>query len=256
MTTLKQRFAARDNLVGCFMTMPSPALVEVAGFAGFDFVVLDAEHGVAGVETLEHLMRAAASASVPALVRTVGDSPGEVLRVLDAGASGLLVPHVVNGEQASRITRGAYYPPLGVRGFSGATRAGRHGFLPMLEHVRRANDEVVVIAQVEDVEALDHVAGIAETPGVDGIFLGPGDLSMSLGHPGELSHPDVLAAARNVAEACRAAGISAATFARDAAEVRSTRDNGFPVSIMSSVTVISSAFRSLTASVRALEEGA
>ena len=252
MTTLKQRVAAGEHLVGCFITMPSPALVEVVGFAGFDFVVLDAEHGVSGVETLEHLMRAASAASIPALVRTVSDQAGEMLRVLDAGASGLLVPHVVNGDQAARIAKSAYYPPLGNRGFSGATRAGRHGFVPILEHVRRANDEVVVVAQVEDAEALDQASHIASTPGIDAIFLGPGDLSMSLGRPGELTHPDVVAAARNVAEACRAAGIAAATFARDADEVRSTRENGFAISIMSSVTVISSAFRQLSASVRAI----
>jgi 4-hydroxy-2-oxoheptanedioate aldolase len=252
MITLKKRIRSRENLLGCFMTMPSPALVEVAGYAGFDFVVLDTEHGVSGTETLEHMMRAAAACGMPALVRTVGDSAGETLRALDAGAAGVLIPHVVSGEQATRIAKGIYYPPLGIRGFSGATRAGHHGFIPMLEHVRRANDEAVIIAQVEDAEALPDAAAIAAAEGLDGIFVGPGDLSISLGYPGELNHPEVLNAGRQVAEHCRAAGIGAATFARDADEVSVTRANGFSISIMSSVTLISSAFRSAAAAVRSL----
>ena len=250
--SLKQRLRGRDNVLGCFMTMPSPALIEVAGYAGFDFLVLDTEHGVAGVETLEHLLRAASAVGVPAIVRTVGSTPGEILRALDAGAGGILVPHVVTAAQTRDIVAAAFYPPIGRRGFSASTRAGHHGFLSAREHIERTNSDIVVMVQIEDAEALADVDGIVATPHLDGVFLGPADMAMSLGHPGELSHPEVLAAGRRVADACRAAGIAASTFARDTAEVASVRANGFSAGILSSVTLITTAFGPAVRAVRAL----
>jgi 4-hydroxy-2-oxoheptanedioate aldolase len=191
---LAARLGAKETLCGLLVKMPSPATVELAGHCGFDFVVLDTEHGAADTGDLEHHVRAADSVGVPLLVRIGSSEPVETLRALDAGATGIVVPHVNSAAEARDVVRAAHYPPMGTRGFAVSTRAGHHGRRTVAEHARVALEETVVVVQVEDAKALGHVAEIASVERVDAIFLGPNDLSVSLGRPGELSHPEVAAA--------------------------------------------------------------
>jgi 4-hydroxy-2-oxoheptanedioate aldolase len=194
------------TVYGLLTKMPGPAIVELGGHAGFDLVVIDTEHGAAGSEDLEHHLRAADSAGVEAIVRVGAPEPIETLRALDAGASGVIVPHVNDAAAAEAAVRAAHYPPVGERGLAVSTRAGHHGLSPVDEYVERALEDTLVVVQVEHAEALDNVHEIASSKRVDAVFLGPSDLSISLGHPGDTTHPDVAAAIDRVVEGVVGAG--------------------------------------------------
>lgn len=198
---LAARLGAGETLYGLLVKMPAPATVELGGHCGFDFVLLDTEHGAADGMVLENHLRAADSAGVASLVRVGTHEPIEALRALDAGAVGIVAPHVNDAAEAHAVVRAAHYPPRGVRGFAVSTRAGRHGRTGVAEHARTALDETLVVVQVEDAAALDHVSEIASVDHVNAVFMGPNDLSVSLGHPGDLSHPTVAAAVDRVVEA-------------------------------------------------------
>jgi 4-hydroxy-2-oxoheptanedioate aldolase len=192
------RVRAGKTLYGLLVKMPAPAIVELGGYIGFDFVVLDTEHGVSDSSVLEHHVRAADGAGVASLVRVGSSEPIETLRALDAGATGIVFPHIHDAVDAQAAVRTAHYPPVGKRGFAVSTRAGRHGQNGVAEHARLALENTVVVVQVEDAAALEHVTDIASLERVDAIFLGPNDLSLSLGHPGNLNHPEVMAAVDKV----------------------------------------------------------
>jgi 4-hydroxy-2-oxoheptanedioate aldolase len=236
---LKSRIRNGDQLYGIFVMVPSPAVVEMAGYAGLDYVVLDTEHGAAGGETLENMLRAADAAGIAALVRVSSPAPGEILRALDAGACGILVPHVVTPENAAAVASAAHYPPLGLRGIATTTRAGRHGLTTIAEHLVLAREETVVLTQIEDAAALPNVKAIASTPGIDGIFIGPADLSISMGQPGNPSHPDVAAAIAGAARDAKAAGAALAMFARSESDARELAVQGFTVVCLSTTSIFS-----------------
>jgi 4-hydroxy-2-oxoheptanedioate aldolase len=194
MTSLADRIRAREPLLGLLVKMPAPSIVETAGHVGFDFVILDTEHGEPA--ELTHHLRAAGSAGVECIVR-VGDRRDlGILQALDAGAAGVVVPHVRTGAQARDVVLAAHYPPAGRRGLSGTVRAGQHGVLSIADHVARARQTTVVLAQIEDHDAdADEIAAVQR---LSGVFLGRMDLSASLGVPGQLRHPDVVAAVDRV----------------------------------------------------------
>lgn len=181
-----------ETVYGLLTKMPSPAIVELGGYVGFDFVVIDTEHGAAGSDVLEHHLRAADAAGIEAVVRVGGPEPIETLRALDAGASGVIVPHVNDAAAARTAVRAAHYPPVGERGLAVSTRAGRQGLSSVKDHIGRALKNTMVIVQVEHAEALEHLSEIASLDHIGAIFLGPSDLSLSLGHPGEMNHPSVV----------------------------------------------------------------
>ncbi|HYM48715.1 MAG TPA: aldolase/citrate lyase family protein [Burkholderiaceae bacterium] len=178
-------------LVGMFMGITSPALVEMCGYAGFDFVVLDNEHGPASIETTEHLIRAAKCANVIPVVRTLEP---DILRVLDIGASAIQVPQVNTAEQARRIVAAAKYPPVGARGAAFSPRAAGYGFFGGAPHAKASNEGTSVILMMETREALGNLDEILAVPGVDALFIGPNDLSFSMGHAGNQKHPEVVTA--------------------------------------------------------------
>jgi 4-hydroxy-2-oxoheptanedioate aldolase len=189
--SLAARLRRHDQVFGLIVKMPNPAALEVAGHLGFDFAVIDTEHGPGDTSELEHHIRAADSAGLDVIVRVGTSQPLDILRALDAGAKGVIVPHVNTRAEAEAAVAAAHYPPLGTRGLAASTRAGRHSTGTLADHLRRARSETVVIVQVEDVSAVENAAAIAATPNLDAVWLGPGDLSMSLGHPGEMDHPEV-----------------------------------------------------------------
>jgi 4-hydroxy-2-oxoheptanedioate aldolase len=196
---LATRIASDDTVYGLIVKMPSPAIVELAGYAGFDFVVIDTEHGTADNSELEHHLRAADSAGISVLVRIGSNDPLPILRVLDAGAAGVIVPHVSSANDAQAAARAAHYPPAGTRGLAVSTRAGRHGTAQLQQHLAEAAAKTIVVAQAEDKDAVKHSAEIAATAGVNAVWIGPSDLSLSLGLPGQLDHPEVLTAIDQIA---------------------------------------------------------
>jgi 4-hydroxy-2-oxoheptanedioate aldolase len=203
---LAARVRAGGSVQGLIVKMPAPSVVEMAAYAGFDFVLVDTEHGVSDGVELEHHLRAADAAGIPAIVRVGAPTAAEILRALDGGATGIVVPHVADADAAAEAVRHAHYPPVGTRGLAVSTRAGRQGAAGLREHLARADRTTLVLVQVEDAEAVTRIDAIVDVPRVDGVFLGPTDLSLSLGHPGELDHPAVAAAIDRVARTVLARG--------------------------------------------------
>jgi 4-hydroxy-2-oxoheptanedioate aldolase len=248
---IKRAFADGRHALGLFVMIPAPAIVEMAGHAGFDFVILDTEHGAAPPDVVEHLLRAAETAGTTAIVRVTQNDRGLILRALDAGAQGILVPHVVTAADAQAAVAAAKYPPEGVRGLATTARAGRHGFATVAQHIERSNRETLVALQIEDAAAIPQVETIAAVPGVDVLFIGPTDLSVSMGHPGQADHPAVQEAVATVCKAARSANREIGYFVRDVQAAHAKIASGMRFVTFSSTTVIAGALRSLVEGMQA-----
>jgi 4-hydroxy-2-oxoheptanedioate aldolase len=243
---LADRIRARELLIGLVVKMPCPAVIEAAGHAGFDLVVIDTEHGVGDTGDLEHHLRAAESVRVAALVRVGSNEPLQILRALDAGATGVIVPHVDSPADALKAARAAHYPPEGVRGLAVSTRAGHQSLHTMAEHLERARRETVVIAQIEDRRAIEWSRGIAATPRMDAVWVGPSDLSMSLGHPGELTHPEVVGSVDAIVEGVNGADRAALCVLVDSEdEVAAWKARGATVALFAATGLFASRFSEL-----------
>lgn len=203
---LKDALRKRELTIGSWLTFSEAAPAEIMARAGFEWLVIDMEHAPLDVSQAAQLIRVIDLAGLPALCRLPSNDPVSAKQVLDAGATGVLVPMVESATEARRAVEATYYPPTGQRGV-GLARA--QGYGSGLEQYRvRMQDSLVVIAMIESQRGVDTVAAIATTPGIDGLFIGPYDLSASIGHTGELDHPDVRAAERRILEAARTAGIA------------------------------------------------
>lgn len=243
---IAERLRAREGLVGVVLKMPAPALAELAGHVGLDLIVLDTEHGPNGADLLEQHLRAADSAEIPVLVRISANDRTQILAALDAGAAGIIVPHVNTAEEAAAAVRAAHYPPLGDRGFALTTRAGRYGTRRPDFHLGDAAEHTTVIVQIEDVAAIPHVAAIAATPRLDAIWVGPSDLSLSLGRPSQFSHPDVVAAVDQIEEQIRLArNAQLCVIVRNEEDARSWRRRGAGIVLFGALDIIADRFAEL-----------
>ena len=197
----KAKLAAGEAVFGCFVRYAEPSLVEYVAMLGWDFLVFDGEHGTLQAREVEDLCRAAELRGVTPLARVTTNQPHTILRFLDPGIHGVHVPYVNSPEAAEQAVRSVKYVPRGVRGLAG-TRASDWGVSePLGAYVERANRETLVVIHVETGEAVEQIEDYVKIDGIDVLFLGPTDLSQSLGHPGNAGHPDVVAAMDRVAEA-------------------------------------------------------
>jgi len=202
--TLRQALRAGRTQIGCWLSLGSPITTEVVGVAGFDWLLLDAEHAPNDVLTLiPQLMALKDSPSAP-VVRPSWNDTVQIKRLLDAGCHNFLIPMVDSAEQARAAVAATRYPPLGVRGVSVSQRSNRYGAVP--DYFQRVNDEISVIVQIETRAAVAAAAEIAAVEGVDCLFIGPSDLAAAYGHLGQPNHPEVQAAIAEVQAAARAAG--------------------------------------------------
>ena len=174
--------AAAKPVLGAFLGLPTPTLVEVIGHSGFDFIILDGEHGCFSAQTLEECLRAAAAVNIPAIVRPANSDPQHIQTALDAGAKGVQVPSVEEPAQARLIVEASHFPPKGRRGFGSTTRAAGYGFTPRSQVVRVAGDETLVIVQVETRKGVENLSDILAVDGVDMVFLGTSDMSLDYGY--------------------------------------------------------------------------
>lgn len=202
---LKDRLRTTPPLFGFFVGIPSPAVVEMIGYAGFDFVILDCEHGPIGIETLETMVRSAEAAGLATIVRVPDASAAAIMAAVETGAQAIMVPHVTSAAVARQVVDAACFPPHGRRGMNFLSRAARYGIGDRHGFIDGEPDRLTVIAMVEDAEALPHAGAIAQVDGIDAIFVGPNDLAASLGHAGNTRHPDVIAAIRRIQDDVRAA---------------------------------------------------
>jgi 4-hydroxy-2-oxoheptanedioate aldolase len=178
---LRRHLARGGSAFGPNLQIPSPDLVEIIGLAGYEYVMLDGEHGAA-FSRLPELLVACDAAGLTSIVRVPSHERSVVLPPLELGAGGLQVPFVNNAEQARALVRETKFPPLGERGVSTVTRAARYGFVDGKAYRRHANRETLLIVQIESREAAENAAEIAAVPGIDLLFIGPADLAQSLGH--------------------------------------------------------------------------
>lgn len=181
--TLKERLAQGDRLLGGLLRIPSETLVEMAGVAGLDYLVIDCEHGPADLAALQMHLQAADAHQIPVLVRVGENEPALILRALDLGAEGVIVPHVDTAEQARRCVEAAHYPPRGQRGFATYSRAGRFG-RGIAEHLAAAAKTTMLIPMLETPLACGNAREILDVPGVDTVLVGPADLSVAMGETG------------------------------------------------------------------------
>ena len=198
--SLRSRLEAGDRLLGALLRLGNEELVEMVAVSGFDFVLLDTEHGPADVTELRRHLVLAETHDVPVLVRVGGHEPAQVLRVLDAGAEGVVAPHVDTAEQAEALVASARYPPTGVRGFATYGRSGRYGLVDPEAH-RRAAERTLVFGMIESPAGVTERAAIVATAGLDGIMVGTADLRTASGPDDPDPAASLAAVHRTLAEA-------------------------------------------------------
>jgi 4-hydroxy-2-oxoheptanedioate aldolase len=206
----KAKLKAGEVVFGSEIMFPSADVVEILGFAGLDFVYMDMEHSATSHESLAHMIRAAEISGTTSLVRIPenlpGQYPGFILRILDLGAMGVIVPHVDTKAEAQAVVDSVKYGPAGKRGMFDVGRQTGYGFrMSGRDYVRQANEELMVVIMIESVEGIENLSEILTVDGIDVIQIGSSDLSQSMGFRGDLTEPAVLDAIdRIVAETQRA----------------------------------------------------
>jgi 2-dehydro-3-deoxyglucarate aldolase/4-hydroxy-2-oxoheptanedioate aldolase len=203
------RLARREPLLGTLLTLPAPELAEVAAAAGFDWLFVDMEHGLIDFAAVQRVAQAVGHLC-PCIVRVPNSEPILIAKALDTGAAGIIVPHVNTAEEARAIVRAAHYPPGGARSLGVARAQGYGGRLA--DAIAHDNDRTIVVAQVEHIDAVAHIDEIVAVPGVSAVFIGPFDLSASLGKPGEIGAPEVQQAIGTVVSACAARQLPCGIF--------------------------------------------
>jgi len=199
---LKAALQAGDAVFGLINSVPAPLLVEMLGYAGYDFVILDMEHVSVNPETLENAVRAAECAGVTPLVRVPSAAEDMILKALDCGAQGIVVPHVQNREQAEQVVSAGRYHPLGKRGISGGRTTG-FGTIDLPSYFERANREIMIVVMIEDRQGVEAIDEIVSVPGIDMVLEGAVDLSQSYGVPGNHQNEQVQTAINTIAESCQ-----------------------------------------------------
>lgn len=208
--SFKAALRERRWQVGLFVGLANNLSMEILAGAGFDWLVIDAEHTPNTPASVLAQLQAAAAYPVSTLVRPMGHDPALIKQFLDAGAQSLLVPLVDDADQARALVRALRYPPEGIRGVAASLARAAH-WTGIPDYVQRANDEVCLVVQVETRAGLGNLDAILGVEGVDGVFIGPADLAASLGHIGDSAHPEVRSAIedalRRIVTSCKAAGV-------------------------------------------------
>jgi len=239
---LKRKLAAGKRVCGALVEFNCPDVIEILGHLGYDFVFLDGQHCGLNPETARGLIRAADGTGMTSLVRVPKNDPAIILEYLEIGAGGIVVPNIVSGAETQAMVAAMKYPPVGVRGGFGRSRASNYGITQsQVEYFTKANDEVLCIPLVEDQAALPNLSAICSTPGVDIVITGPGDMALSMGIPGGWKDSRVQTAVAEVLTSAKAAGKPAMILALDAANGRALYEQGFQVIAVSACAAFTAA---------------
>ncbi|RAJ91080.1 4-hydroxy-2-oxoheptanedioate aldolase [Larkinella arboricola] len=205
MKNLKKRLKAGETLNGCWLNLGSSLTAEIVGHSGFDWVLIDLEHGAGSEKDVLYQLQALESTGAGAIVRVESSESQRIHRVLDMGAEGIMCPKVLNPEGAQKVVNGLHYPPHGSRGVAKMVRAT--GFAQNFpQYYAEARETILGVVQIETVEVLNHLDEVAAIDGVDVLFIGPADLSMELGIFGQFDHPRFKEALRETVNAAEKAG--------------------------------------------------
>jgi len=241
-------------IIGTFFELGGMSAVECLGIAGLDYIIIDTEHGPFDVESAMDYIRAAETKNLAAFVRVKEISRPAILKMLDVGARGLIIPCVETVDQVRQIVSWGKYSPVGSRGFFMA-RGAEYGFAPHAQDVQGyfdyCNSHTLLIPQCETVGCLEHIEEIVNIPGVDGIFIGPYDLSIGMGMPAQFEKPEFQAALSHILSTCQKAGKPCLIYAGDGNAARSFIQQGFAgVAINFDAFFYINAFRALMEQVR------
>ncbi len=224
--SFRHRLKEGRPLMGALLQIPLPEVAEIYATAGYDWLFLDLEHSpMEPRQALDILV--AVDTRVPCVVRVPWNDEAQIKKALDIGATGIIVPLVNTAEDARLAVGRCKYPPQGVRSV-GITRAQRFD-LDFDDYMRRANDEVAVIVQIEHIEAARNIDAILDVPGIDGVFVGPFDLSGSMDKPGKINDPEVQQAIRDIIRACEKRDIARCIYAHTPAHAKTYLEQGYRV---------------------------
>jgi len=204
---VKSRLEADKPALGVSISVMHPAIVRAISDAGFDWVLYDTEHGPWSIETVDSVIQQTGGLTASPIIRVVWNDMNAIKKALDTGAYGIIVPWVTSSEMAENAVRYSRYPPEGLRGFAPGRPASVWG-LPWEEYLEIANNEILIAVQIEREEAIEKLDEIVSVEGIDATWLGPGDLSASMGLRGQFFHPKVLRAMERMVEACTKAGVA------------------------------------------------
>lgn len=229
--TLKEKIERKQPVFGLFVSIPHPVIIEMIGHAEYDFVIIDLEHAATNMESVEELVRAAELAGMTPLVRISKVERAEILKVLDCGAQGIVIPHVEQREQVEEAVRHAYYHPLGMRSLNSG-RPGVFGKYPLTGYIQEANEQVMVVPMIESVEGVRQSASILSHPQVSWVLEGAADLSQSLGVPWQTEHPDVQRSLGALHEAAKQCQVPYATVARSKEDMALWAERGVYIYVL------------------------
>jgi 4-hydroxy-2-oxoheptanedioate aldolase len=215
----------KDFVFGTFSKTSDPAFIEIMGYSGFDFVILDLEHGPTSVQHLQHLIRAAEVSGIFPIVRVKEHNLSIIGEVLDIGAGGIQVPQIINVETAQEVIKAAKFSPQGMRGVCRYVRAANYSSMDRFQYFDEANDTVVIL-QLEGQEALTNLDQILTVRDIDIIFIGPYDLSQSLGVAGQVNHPVVIEKMKAIVDTCIQNNIVVGTFVDTIQDAKKWKDLG------------------------------
>lgn len=224
--SIRERVLNHELIVGTFINLGSNLTVEMAGNSGFDWVLIDLEHGAGDQESLVHQLQAVTSTPAAPIVRIANNDPPRFKRVLDLGASGIMVPYVSNVSEAEQAVASMRYPPRGIRGVAKLNRGSSFG-QDFDNYFAHAHELLLTVIQIETVEAVNCIDNLAAVDGVDVLFIGPLDLSVNLGIPQQFDHPKFLEARNKVLEAAKKAGKVAGILLLNPDQVEETIAAGF-----------------------------
>ena len=221
---LKQKLALGQTVLGTWSVIPSPTVSNILAKAGLDFIIIDGEHGPIGLETAENMIRACELEGCSPLFRVGDNNENLILRALEIGSHGVVIPQILSREDAQRATAAVKYHPAGARGYSPFTRAG--SFSPVENHAETSNLNTITMFIVEGEEGIDNLDEILEVQNIDIVYIGPYDLSQSVGCPGEITNPKVLKLMQYCCEKISDRGIIAGSFVKDGEYAKMLIDNG------------------------------
>jgi 4-hydroxy-2-oxoheptanedioate aldolase len=229
----RKRVLAREWLAGTFLNLGSPVTVEIAGLAGFDWILIDHEHGPGGQDTLLHQLQAAAATPAFPVVRIAQNETPRFKRVLDMGALGVMVPYVSTAAEARAAVSAMRYPPHGIRGVAKFNRGAGFGG-DFEEYYAHAHERLVTVIQIETTEAVNKIDEIAAVDGADVLFVGPTDLSYNMGIRDQLESAQFTDALKRVSDAAKKHGKAAGILVHNNALVPKVRDLGYTFTALGS----------------------
>lgn len=245
--SLKSRLLNGETLYGPFCKLQDPSIVEIAALAGFDFVILDMEHGPLSVESVQNLNRAAQAQNLEVVVRVTENNPTNIQRVLDIGVRSIQVPQVCTKADANKLIKASYFHPQGERGMCRYVRAAAYTKTAKQTYFSSANSDTLTIVHIEGLAGIKNLAEIVSMDGIDVIFLGPYDLSQSCGVPGEVHHPDVISKMKEAVTLAKTNNKIIGTFCESSSEAHKWRDLGVQyISYAVDVGIILNAYKTIT----------